>query len=493
MSMPISLDRWLVLSGLVTGLVAGACAFELPNHCSNNAGDATCQERGLGQYCDACSLVADGCSDTIPGSDCHFVGDPGVESSSSGSDDSSSDSGAQGSDTNTDSATDDMTATTEGPCMGNEDCPDAAAPLCDATGECVSCDAMAEPDAACAGLDPTTPVCDAGECVQCTDANASACGDTTPICDVDVRTCVGCSSHEQCPESACHEAEGSCLPTDAVWVVDRDGGADFTSVGEALGQIPADGSGTIIVRNSAMAYSENVVVGEGRVVAVIAETISEATRPRLSINSAAPILQVSGAAVVYLDGIELRGNTLGAGVEIDGSTIYVDRCELVANNQGGLVAGMGSEVIMRNVTAGGDINNVPAVQASNATVDVLYSTLAAGFGASSALSCSGGSVEVRNSIMVSESADAEIQCPGALVTYSAAESAIAGDGNMPVGNLDTAWFMNYGQGNLRLSASGENEFQGVALREAGDPPTDLDGDARPQMNGAMDFAGADVP
>lgn len=491
----ISWGRWLVvLSGFATGFVAGACTYELPNHCSNLAGDATCQERGQGQFCDACSLAADGCTDVMPGGDCHFIAEPSAQISSSSSGEGSvSGSGAETAGSGTDDATDGMTTTADGPCVTNGDCPDTAAPLCSATGECVRCDETIEPDAACAELDPTMPVCAAGECVQCTAANIGACDDTTPVCDPEAQVCVGCSSHAQCPGSACHEAEGSCLPADAVWIVDRDGMADFSSIGEALSQIAPEGRGTIIVRDSAQAYTENVVIGEGRVVALLAETISEATRPRISIDGAAPILQVSSGSTVYLDGLELRGNTLGTGLEVDSAIAYVDRCELVANNQGGLVAGMGSEVVMRNVTAGGDVNNVAAVQTSGATVDILYSTLAAGFGASSALSCAGGSIEVRGSIMVSEGADAEFQCPGALVSYSAAEAAIAGDGNVSVGDLDTAWFMNYGQGDLRLTAIGGMEFEGVALREAGDPPTDLDGDARPSMNGAMDFAGADVP
>lgn len=486
----ISISSVTVVVGFTLGVTAGACRSDLPNHCANLDEDATCRERGQGQFCNACVLDNDGCVNVMPSPECHDAGDPPGESSSG--------SGSSGTEGTTDvpsgSDTEPTTGTTsDGPCVANEDCTDAAAPLCGPEGMCVRCDAMPEPDAACAGLDPTAPVCDAGECVQCSADDTSACTDTTPVCDAEARVCVACTSHAQCPDSACHEAEGSCLPSDAVWVVDRDGGADFDSIGAALGQIAAGEAGTIIVRDSAGAYAENVVIGGDRVVAVLAETVSEATRPQISINGSAPMIYVDGGATVYIDGLELRGNTLGAGMEIDGSTLYLDRSEIVANNQGAIIAGAGSTLLLRNCTAGGDVNNVAAVQTTDADLSVLYSTLAGGFGMSSALTCSGGTVEVRNSILVSESADPELSCPGATVTYSASEVIISGEGNAELGDLNTAWFVNYGQGNLRLSATGQVEVQDVALWTLGDPATDLDGDPRPMTDGTADYAGADVP
>jgi hypothetical protein len=61
--------------------------------------------------------------------------------------------------------------------------------------------------------------------------DVSACESTTPVCDVAEGTCVACTRHEQCPQSACHLEEGSCLPTDRVWWVDGDAGGCATADG----------------------------------------------------------------------------------------------------------------------------------------------------------------------------------------------------------------------------------------------------------------------
>lgn len=44
-----------------------------------------------------------------------------------------------------------------------------------------------------------------------------------------------------------------------------------------------------------------------------------------------------------------------------------------------------------------------------------------------------------------------------------------------------------------LSASGQTQFSDIAAWLNGDPPFDFEGDARPDIDGTADYAGADVP
>jgi hypothetical protein len=128
-------------------------------------------------------------------------------------------------------------------------------------------------------------------------------------------------------------------------------------------------------------------------------------------------------------------------------------------------------------------------------VDVVYSTLAAGFGTAQALRCSGeGTRTIRNSILFAEADEGEIDCPDASIQQSALESAY-GDGNVAVGSVDTgAWFVDFARGDLHLDPEvAAPMFAAVATWAEGDPRDDLDGDARPFVNGAMDWCGADLP
>jgi len=55
------------------------------------------------------------------------------------------------------------------------------------------------------------------------------------------------------------------------------------------------------------------------------------------------------------------------------------------------------------------------------------------------------------------------------------------------------WFGSIDEGNLSLTADGQAEFTDIATWREGDPLVDIDGDPRPNEEGASDFAGADVP
>ena len=59
--------------------------------------------------------------------------------------------------------------------------------------------------------------------------------------------------------------------------------------------------------------------------------------------------------------------------------------------------------------------------------------------------------------------------------------------------FDPAWFANYISGDFALTAAGQTTFENLAVWQDGDPLEDIDGTARPAADGAMDYAGADVP
>lgn len=129
-----------------------------------------------------------------------------------GTDDESSDSGTTTDgttddgttdDTTTDDGTDDGTTETgEEPCMSNDDCMDPDLPICDA-GECWECT-------------PDQDVCDVGQ--YCTDANVCDVGcandEDCPdplVCDEDSNLCTGCTEDQDCPLGTICDA-GECIP-----------------------------------------------------------------------------------------------------------------------------------------------------------------------------------------------------------------------------------------------------------------------------------------
>jgi hypothetical protein len=96
-------------------------------------------------------------------------------------------------------------------------------------------------------------------------------------------------------------------------------------------------------------------------------------------------------------------------------------------------------------------------------------------------------VEIRNSIVVTQGGTPpdELSCGSASVATSATE--------VDVGNFVIGWFGNYNAGDFSLSGTGATTFADIAVWEAGDPATDIDGDLRPDVDGSPDYAGADVP
>lgn len=500
--------------GSLVGTVTGACYVERTKveHCAQQDGDAYCL-RKYGAEATFCARGIcdegkhDGCGPVRPSSDACYspcggamslADDPdceGVAEGSSSSDTVTTDVTSEptggpttmGSMSASGSETESVgTTTTGGGCEDSSECTDPLAPICGAT-MCVPCLA----DDECLAKGPGAPVCaDDGRCVACTPSNIGACEGTTPVCDAAVNECVGCGFHEQCPASACDIATGACFEEDCVVEVDGDGGAEYEDIQDAI----VDGCVVIVHElNAGLSYQESLDV-DGLQVALLAAPDEE---PIVQGTGGPPSLSVTGGSVAYVQGLTFSGNTMGAGVSVNGANLYLDRTEVIGNPGGGVLLENSAIGRLRNSFVEGDFD-VPVMTVNASTANVLYSTLGGSGGASASLNCIDPlAVTVRNSILISRAdAASDLLCPEAAMTYSATEALVPGTGNVAVGPLDmtdaTMWFAGYNNGNFGLTAAGEATFADIALWVVGDPPTDIDGDPRPTEDATPDVAGAEV-
>ena len=466
-------------------------------HCFHAQGNETCVERygderpfcaaecGEG-YSENYGCVAEEPADLACYSPCGGQKDANEDASCLGNSDTGTDTSST-TDT-TDSTTD--TTTGPGPCMANEDCTNPAQPFCDDMGACVDCSSTLDPDAACLGADPNFPVCIEGECVQCNAADASACMGTTPVCDLGTNTCIGCTDHDECPDSACNLALGSCMDVGAVYSVDGDGVSDYASLSLALADIGAQAEITLVFHEANYA-PESIVIDTNGYVAIVA---APGENPTVTGNGGNPSFTIHGGSTLYLARVSASGTQNGGrGVLIDGGSAWVQRCKVVNNSGGGIVVDGGGNLVLDNSFVGGDISDVVALAMTSGTLEANYVTLGAGFGTSAALTCADGvGKAVRNSLLVSRSANPELACPNITITESALEMMVGS--NLALGDVDTlAWFDGYGTGDFGLSDTAPPNLATAAIWQSGDPTTDIDGDLRPTTPGTPDYAGADIP
>ncbi len=379
--------------------------------------------------------------------------------------------------------TDSGPSTTTGPeCMESDECDDPAAPFC-VDGTCSTCDATALPDEACATLDETAPLCVGTSCVQCTAEDASVCGGTSPLCDVEANTCVGCEFHEQCRDldlPACNIATGACF--DAAAVSEVNAGNPGT-IQAAIDEVDDGAEHAIVLTDGGSLHT--ISIDGGKTIAIV----SDSTAERSIIGStASPIVTVSGAgSTAYLHRVRIDGSS-GVGISVaSNATLYADSTRVSGNDGGGIELASGTSGFLRNCMVAGDGGDSAAIS-SGGLLDLLFTTLGrdTNFG-DPVLECSGGAATtVRNSLIVNQTNTTgdEIACAGASLE------------NTEVASTQTPadWFgPGFSSGNYSLTPAGQAEFANIAIWETGDPPFDFDGDLRPTEDGAMDYAGADVP
>jgi hypothetical protein len=258
-----------------------------------------------------------------------------------------------------------------------------------------------------------------------------------------------------------------------------------------LTQIASGQVGTIVINDGI--YIGPFAISGDRVVAMVRGTGS----PRIisAIDMTEPTFTLTGATV-YFQGFRMAA-TLNPEVTIDasGAKLWLDECtfrltnysgggDFAANQRGTAVhLRTAAELTMRNTTIS-DVREDGATGidvGGGSSATVLYSTIGAQ-SSSPAIACSNvGTVTVRNSILAAQTNPAHA-CAAAELVSTAVRS-----------NVNTSWFVNYASGDLHLSATGSTQFADIAAWLVGDPPFDLDGDARPDEDGSSDFAGADVP
>jgi hypothetical protein len=394
---------------------------------------------------------------------------------------------------------DSSTTPPEQGCRDDSECDDQT-PICVA-GTCVACSSATDPDAACMSRDPDAPVCVGDACMQCDEDNQTVCTGTVPICDLATNTCVGCTAHAQCPASACHLDEGSCLPDDVVYWVDGDAGnclaadgtiaAPFCTIGAAVDLVGQASRATIRIAATGAPYGETIVIDGDRVVALLADG---AESPAW-FGIAAPTLTVEGATV-FAERIGWRSNALDPAVALDDATAWIDRSEIVLNQGGGIELVSGSILHLRTsvIGAGGSgLADRQALLVDGSTIDVVASTIAGNDGSmTQSIRCvGGGGGSVRSSIVVGLDPPS-ISCLGLEVDDSAIDTmGLGGGGNLELDDFNAGWFVDAAGGDFHLVAG--TAFEGLGVWHTGDPTVDLDGDPRPDRDGAPDVAGADVP
>jgi hypothetical protein len=501
-------QRWLTSTiGLVAALgTAQACTlFDDPNHCANNGNQCT-----AAQVCDPCtptSQSAGGCVSDAAALDvdplepgCQLGGDVTSTATTLGEESTISTTDPPVTTTidldttATDEGTD--TTSTTGPpvdCMSVSDCMDVPGePFCHPEDmECVSCSDMPEPDVACTDADDTHPYCLDGACVACTMSEQCSGDPSMPVCDDVVHECVICTEHDQCSPEACNLFTGACVAGPVVTV--GPSGQEYTTLTAAVAFISMGGGGTVVVH--AGTYNEPVTIGSMDIVAFLA---NGADRPnwQRTMDSGAPQLRVTGGATALMDGLDVRSNSSisDPALRVDGpSFLWVDRGIIVQNAGDGVLVEDGAELMLRNsFLANG--NGSIEINVVDSTIDVSYTTIAANFGASGGIVCTLlSTATMRNSIVVSRSANPEVMCDPLAVTYTGSEMMITGMGNMPVGDLVEGWFTSYNGGNLHLTMEGETTFMGIAEWNVGDPRVDIDLEPRVGVDGMPEHAGADLP
>ncbi|MFO0636910.1 MAG: hypothetical protein U0168_29110 [Nannocystaceae bacterium] len=259
--------------------------------------------------------------------------------------------------------------------------------------------------------------------MQCTPQNPSACDGTTPVCDDAQSACVGCSFHEQCPDSACRIATGGCFDSAEVYTVGN--GGDFDTLADALAA--HGGGGEVVLRLlSASDFNETATVsGAGTAVALLDDAPDDDVLPQW-INSmdAAATLSLLAGAELYAQGIRFSGNLQAAhpGIDVDDASLWLDRCAVVQNAGGGITLAGGAYASVRNCFVGGNGNQFQAhhgVSATDSTLDIVYTSIVAndGNGADS-LACTGSGGTVRNSILLGSDTDS-VDCPGVSLSENA--------------------------------------------------------------------------
>lgn len=428
------------------------------------------------------------------------------------------------------------TTSTSGPTTGDVGCVDDAeckaesadTPFC-VNKECVNCSGTAEPDTACAGLDPAMPVCsDDGACVVCTPENATMCMGSSPVCDAASNECVGCVSHDQCGMSACNQETGACFaPEYVIWVDvaaqcdvgDGSMAMPYCQIAQALDKVAMnDPSLGWTIRIKTGNYTQtSLTVPDGSNIAIVGDGGVAKIK-----STAAPTLQVGANSKVFLGKLALNSNADFSGLACTGGQIWgqdlnfslngqgyigtdcsarFDRTVFYKNTSGGLSAyGVGSTHVVNsfvsNNGSNAESNYGGLLTAQGHELHVVYSTVVNNLSETGARSVQclpdAGPTKIRNSVVIAFVAPS-IDCAGLTIEHSAVdEGKVDGDTNIVATMADAMnWFDPQVSGVYKAKV--DSMLKDLALWMDGDPIADFNGDARPAMMDSLDYAGADRP
>jgi hypothetical protein len=206
-------------------------------------------------------------------------------------------------------------------------------------------------------------------------------------------------------------------------------------------------------------------------------------------------LQCDAEGILRLDDVEVHTN---AGIGIDSITcdVILNRAVVRTNLSGGLRVIEGTLEVANSVIAanGGLGSTIPGLNLNNTQASMVYTTIAGnqGSGADS-ITCSTANVTIVNSI-ISGGATESIApgCTGTVILNSLVDTASYVTGsNASVSATNPDWFVNYANGDFRLSPLAPTSWATVAQWMAGYPELDLDGTPRPQAGPG--YPGADEP
>jgi hypothetical protein len=191
---------------------------------------------------------------------------------------------------------------------------------------------------------------------------------------------------------------------------------------------------------------------------------------------------------LFARGLELSGTqNSGRGLVIDGGRAWVEQSKIVDNKGGGILVEGGGTLMLANSFVGGDNTDEASIEVTAGEVSVVFSTIAAGDGGDArALMCADGSGStIRNSIVVSDSDEPEIECPDAQIIDSFTESDSGAV-------FDADWFVDFDEGDFHLAPGLYPEtLETSGVWRSDDPAVDIDGDPRPVADGTSEFVGAD--
>ncbi|MEX1363191.1 MAG: right-handed parallel beta-helix repeat-containing protein [Nannocystaceae bacterium] len=419
-------------------------------------------------------------------------------------------------------------------------CP-ADAPFCQ-DGACVDCTGLAA--GACAAIDPSTPVCDAdtGACAGCTEhaqCDSEACRFATGECfapsnrlwvDNTAGGCAGGTGQQDNPVCNVVDAMGivnsqpgmepwaifvAGSPTAYVGSVDPDNNRPVAVLGPTAGLTAVlDGGSTWTIDQWAQSpetYLDHLTIDRS------------SFGPAIRCNTGQVFVTdsnfVGGEAAADITGCSLRlrrsvVSTGGWGVIVSSSGGQLIADETSFENSSGGIYTEGTVVLRRSVVrdhfvdggievAGGDLTLINSMVYYNqyvndgiyvgpgGTAEIVHSTIIG------ALTCTmAGPTSVRNSIVLGSVGEAGMACSSTAVDDSVVNAGLGqGSGNVPASMADFgAIFVNPTAG---LGADWHvlpgSLPQDVAVHLPADPVVDFDGDPRPTMAGAPDYAGADVP